>query len=385
VATLHAAGGTHGDISAANVVLTAEGKPVLLDLGTARLAGAGAGAVFATPGFTAPEVRGGDVPGEAADVFALGAVMWFCATGNGAPDTDIRLDPETIRSHVGAALAEVVGACIDPDPARRPGAAELARLLYEAAEPEPVEVVVGADEASALTHRLRADAASDTAPPADERMTRPVRRHVVSAACAVAVLAAAGATWGLTRASSEPAPTTRSTATSPGRGASGAATTATSPAPLAASAPIAAKAAERADTALLLDPAAPRARAAHLMQVLSDRRATSLVAQDAALLAGVHRAGSASMRLDAELVDALRTAGVRWESLRLDVAAATFVDGGPARATVRARVDWTSYTVVGVDGHRSVRPPERGEVLDFVLVRTASGWRMETISEPGAT
>ncbi len=44
----------------------------------------------------------------------------------------IRLDHETVVSHVGAGLADVVAAAIDPEPGLRPGAAELARLFYDA-------------------------------------------------------------------------------------------------------------------------------------------------------------------------------------------------------------------------------------------------------------
>ena len=49
----------------------------------------------------------------------------------------IRLDHETVVSHVGAGLADVVAAAIDPEPGLRPGAAELARLFYDAVRPEP--------------------------------------------------------------------------------------------------------------------------------------------------------------------------------------------------------------------------------------------------------
>ncbi len=94
-------------------------------------------------------------------MFGLGAVAWFCLTGNGAPDTDLRLDPATVESHVGPELAEVIGRCIDPDPRRRPTAGEVADLCYAAVPAEPVEVVVGPDAASALTHRLRAGAARE--------------------------------------------------------------------------------------------------------------------------------------------------------------------------------------------------------------------------------
>src|SRR5689334_20609123 len=84
----------------------------------------------------------------------------------------MRLDPDTVVSHVGAELAAVVGAAIDPEPERRPGAAELARLFYDAVAPEPVEVVLDADPAAALTHRLRAQAADEPPSPAGDRGDR---------------------------------------------------------------------------------------------------------------------------------------------------------------------------------------------------------------------
>ena len=95
---------------------------------------------------------------------------------------------------VRAGLADVVAAAIDPEPGLRPGAAELARLFYDAVQPEPVEVVVGSDEASALTHRLRADAGRDPGVIQPPRRRWP-RRLVVSAVVAAPLLAAAG--WAL--------------------------------------------------------------------------------------------------------------------------------------------------------------------------------------------
>ena len=187
VAALHAAGGSHGDISAGNITLTAAGRPLLLDLGAAA-SWVTADQVCGTEGFIAPEVREGAAPTAASDVFSLGAVAWFCLTGYGAPDTVQRLDLDTVRSHVGDELAEVIAASIDPDPARRPEAPRLARLLYDAVQPEPVEVVVGADDASALTHRLRADAAHEQ--PAPEVSHRPLRLRVIAAVVASVVVAA---------------------------------------------------------------------------------------------------------------------------------------------------------------------------------------------------
>lgn len=161
IRSLHVAGGIHGDISPGNVMVTEAGRPLLLDLGAARVIAAAPGAGFGTPGFVAPEVRRGAPADARSDVFSLGALAWFCATGNGAPDTDQRLDPDTVTSHVGVDLAGVVAACIDPDPSRRPEGERLARMFYEVSRAEPVEVVLGGDDAAALTHRLRELAAGE--------------------------------------------------------------------------------------------------------------------------------------------------------------------------------------------------------------------------------
>ncbi|MEO5743637.1 MAG: serine/threonine-protein kinase, partial [Terracoccus sp.] len=178
VTALHSAGGVHADISAGNVMISERGVPQLLDLGAARVIATAPGAVYGTAGFIAPEIRRGGQPDARSDVFSLGALAWFCATGNGAPDTDQRLDPEIVSSHVGDELASVVAACIDPDPARRPDGAALARLFYDATRADPIEVVVGGDDAAALTHRLRVQAATDppTARPVPSRWKLLLRR-----------------------------------------------------------------------------------------------------------------------------------------------------------------------------------------------------------------
>ena len=65
---IHEAGTHHGDLSAANVLVTPEGGVVLTDFGQIGCLGCG------TPGFLAPEVlAGGGGPGG--DVFALGALL----------------------------------------------------------------------------------------------------------------------------------------------------------------------------------------------------------------------------------------------------------------------------------------------------------------------
>ena len=413
VAHLHAAGGLHADISPSNITLTSDGRPVLLDLGAVRVPGREPGAVHGTPGFVAPEVLLGDAPDEASDVYALGAVAWFCLTGNGAPDTMVRLDRETVESHVGPELAAVVEAAIDPDPQRRPDAAELAHLFYAAAPAESVEVVVGPDQASALTHRLRAEAGRE--PPAGplrrRRWPRPV---VTSGLVALSILVAAGWAWaGRGPGATVPPPATTSTAARsvpapPGVAAEAAAgptrrpaasartaspttpATPSSPSPPSSSRPsaptptLSPSAAVSADQ-VLRDATSPSSRPEDLLQALSDRRSAALVARDASALSGVHAPASPSLASDRALVSGLVDAHTRWEGLRLDVAAALFVTGSPTEAVVRARVDWTAYVVATAGGARLGRPADVGRQLDFRLVRGAQGWRISAISAAPAT
>lgn len=412
VAALHSAGGTHGDVSAANVMVTADGRPLLLDLGSVRLAGRGGGAVFGTPGFVAPEVREGAAPGEASDVFALGAVAWFCATGNGAPDTMLRLDPEVVESHVGPQLAHVVGACLDPDPTRRPSSGSLARLFHDAAWPEPVEVVLGSDDASALTHRLRAEASRDApAPGAEVVVLRSMlrrrlglarnagrgpgvgrfdaRRTLVGLAIAVLAVAAlvwvGGAAWSMFAAPESPAPEggpagQQTLVAAPGPGPTASAnpvvpTPHTPPRPPTPSA-------GAQDPRVPVD--SPRARPVALVQTLSDLRAKALMSRDPRNLGAVHAAGSASLRVDERLVGAMVTSGSRYERLRLQVVSATLVSATTTRAAVRARIDTAAYVVVGPTGAHETRPAERGEVLDLSLVRVGGQWRIEAVTSATA-
>lgn len=348
LAALHAAGGSHGDISAGNIMLTAAGRPLLLDLGAARVMGYG-GQVCGTEGFIAPEVREGAAPTTASDVFSLGAVAWFCLTGYGAPDTVQRLDLDTVRSHVGDELAEVVAASIDPDPARRPEAARLAHLLYNAVQPEPVEVVVGADDASALTHRLRADAAHEQ--PALEIPRRPVRLGVLAAVVAIGVVGVGA--WLLLGRSS--------VALAEGGPANTAPTTQLAP-------------------SVQHDGSAPSTRPTELMQWLSDQRAGVLVTGDLHGLDAIHRPGSGSHRSDVQLIETLLRGGNRYADLHLTVAESASVGSDAERATIRARVDWSAYVVVDRSGGRRTHPAAEGELLDFALVRGTDGWRIERIT-----
>lgn len=415
VATLHRAGATHGDISPGNVLLTADGRPLLADLGAARVAGSGA-VVLGTPGFVAPEVSAGEPPGEASDVFALGALAWYCLTGNGAPDTPIRLTPETVVSHVGPELAEAVAACIDPDAERRPPAARLAALFYAATAAEPIEVVVGGDETAALTHRIRAAAAASR-PQADparpnvpvrrlllgwDRLRRGTRSRVALVLAGAGLLAALGAGFVWPGAAAgwpgdrgqTPEASTPSAGPTPGqRPRTAAAHAGTTPlaaaTSLSAAAPsrdtTATAAATPADDGLIDEPEAPRERPADLVRLLAVRRTALLVARDARALDTVHLRSSPSWRADAGLLEALRRSGQRYDGLGVAGVQARHISGSTAGAVIRARVDLRAYDVVDQLGQRTRRPAVTGDLLDFALVWTAQGWRIDSITVPAAT
>ncbi|MEU7648870.1 protein kinase domain-containing protein [Streptomyces huasconensis] len=156
--TIHDAGIVHRDLKPGNVLVTEDG-PRVIDFGISSAVDATqvtrTGAVMGTPGFMAPEqiVSSRDA-GPAADIFSLGCVLVFAATGHGpfgsggtaeilyrAVHHPPRLDG------VPAALRPLVSACLDKDPARRPPAASVLAALG------------AADPAALLTDGLREDLA----------------------------------------------------------------------------------------------------------------------------------------------------------------------------------------------------------------------------------
>ncbi|MFF3645929.1 protein kinase [Streptomyces sp. NPDC002564] len=162
LASIHAAGIVHRDLKPSNVLLTADG-PRVIDFGIARAAGelglTEAGSLLGTPGFMAPEqVVGGDV-GPAADVFALGAVLAFAATGEqpfGSGPVAVLLyratheEPHLVGVPETAGLRALVADCLHKVPERRPSVAEVLTLASARDAPlwwreEPLRSLIAAE------------------------------------------------------------------------------------------------------------------------------------------------------------------------------------------------------------------------------------------------
>jgi serine/threonine protein kinase len=183
LAALHLVGVVHRDLTPSNVILTEQGA-VIVDLGIARLGGGApltrTGTRLGTPAWMAPEQLTGAAVGPAADVFAWGGVVTFAATGRapfgeGDPAAMGYRIVHTAPELAGVAddLAPIVAAALAPEPATRPTASTLRRLL--AGEIAPTQVApVTAPPASppALTTVARNRATSTPSLP-----TRPGRRR----------------------------------------------------------------------------------------------------------------------------------------------------------------------------------------------------------------
>ncbi|MFD6422419.1 serine/threonine-protein kinase [Streptomyces sp. NPDC060198] len=140
---VHEQGIIHRDVKPSNVLLSLDG-PRLIDFGIARAVGAtvsltSTGVSVGSPGYMAPEqIRGADISG-AADVFSLGAVLAYAATGSAPFPGDssavllykvVHEEPEL--GGLRGELRDLIAACLAKDPAARPSPPDIAGALAPA-------------------------------------------------------------------------------------------------------------------------------------------------------------------------------------------------------------------------------------------------------------
>jgi hypothetical protein len=213
LAAAHRAGIVHRDLKPKNVMVREDGTTKLADFGIASLQGdprlTATGLVVGSPAYMAPEQVEGEPVGPAADLWALGATLWFAVEGEppfgggefqtlsaivaGEPRRPRRLGP----------LAPVLERLLTKDPARRPTPDELRPLLERVAAGGRVGRAPrrrGA-AAAATTSAQRAARPATVAPARDGGDTPPVptpaRRHNTgTAAPVVPAPAARRRRWG---------------------------------------------------------------------------------------------------------------------------------------------------------------------------------------------
>ncbi|MFE1404636.1 bifunctional serine/threonine-protein kinase/ABC transporter substrate-binding protein [Streptomyces sp. NPDC058770] len=231
LAAVHDAGLIHRDVKPGNVLLALDG-PRLIDFGIARHEGATAltatDAVIGTPGYLAPEQASAGPLGPACDIFSLGCVLVYAATGrrpfgqgNAAAILFRTVHEEPDLNGLPPGLLPLVASCLAKNPADRPTARQVEQQLTAATDntvptgaaaptraadaahtaewswaPSGLSALIAerASAALALPAPEPPTAVADPGPDRDPGARGPARRRVLTAAAAAAVLLAGGGT-----------------------------------------------------------------------------------------------------------------------------------------------------------------------------------------------
>jgi tRNA A-37 threonylcarbamoyl transferase component Bud32/outer membrane biosynthesis protein TonB len=143
--TAHRRGIVHRDVKPGNVMVLPDGRTKLADFGIASLTGdpelTATGMVLGSPSYMSPEQASGEDSGPAADLWALGATLYYAVEGE--PPFSKGAIIATIAAVVheqarpmrrAGPLAPVISALLRKDPEDRPPASEIREMLDPVAD-----------------------------------------------------------------------------------------------------------------------------------------------------------------------------------------------------------------------------------------------------------
>jgi hypothetical protein len=144
LAALHAAGKLHRDIKPSNVMVTREGRVVILDFGLVHELDGAPAQLVGTPAYMAPEQLFGAAPQAASDWYAVGVILYEALTGRPPfADSSVEVlrekaerDAPAACPAIDPALASLCARLLARRPDDRAGAAEVAAALL-GREPAP--------------------------------------------------------------------------------------------------------------------------------------------------------------------------------------------------------------------------------------------------------
>ncbi|MGH3023203.1 MAG: protein kinase domain-containing protein [Gaiellaceae bacterium] len=208
----HRAGLVHRDVKPGNLLLRDDGVLKIADFGIARAAEATqltqVGSVLGTAAYLAPEQAAGEQVTAAADIYALGVVLYELLTGRTpfafespadllVKQRESSMPPvRELEPEVPEALEAAVMHCLARNPAYRPpSAAALAHELAAASPETPtasLPPVTGVRATEVATEPLAPPAATESARPRRGRLAAVIAGLVVLALAAAALVWATG-------------------------------------------------------------------------------------------------------------------------------------------------------------------------------------------------
>lgn len=190
----HAVGVLHRDVKPGNVLLAKDGRVLLTDFGIAAIEGDSSitrtGEIVGSIDYLAPERVTGGTPGTASDLWSLGATLYTAVEARSpfrrtSPISSLQAvvndDPPALKQ--AGALAPVITALLQKDPAERPTAAAAERMLLEAMEGREPKAAQAYVPTRAVTPEELAPAQErhgEPAPPRDPARTAPLPESAAS-------------------------------------------------------------------------------------------------------------------------------------------------------------------------------------------------------------